>query len=259
MQSSAIIELKNICAGYDNQTVLTDINLSVKSLDFIGIIGPNGGGKSTLLKVILGLLKPTQGQISIFNSPVHKGRKYIGYVPQSVNCDHDFPINVWDVVQMGRLSRKKLFQKYNSQDQEITAYALRSVDLLHLKNRSIKELSGGQRQRVYIARALATQPQILLLDEPTASVDPQMRNSIYDLLQQLNETLTILMISHDMSAVSTYVKTIGCLNHKLHYHGEKLITSAMLEETYQCPIDLIAHGLPHRVLNSHCCDDHHDS
>lgn len=246
-----VIFLRHLWAGYDNDTVLEDINFTVKELDFVGIIGPNGGGKTTLLKVLLGLLKPQQGEVLIMGKPAHIGRKYIGYVPQMVECDRAFPISVWDVVKMGRLGKRRLLQPYNKKDEEKVASALESVNLLHLKERPIGELSGGQRQRVYIARALATEPKILILDEPTASVDPQSRTNIYSLLKQLNDSITILLISHDVGAISTYVKTVGCLNRQLFYHGEKLVTPAMLEQAYQCPIDLIAHGLPHRVFPDH--------
>lgn len=245
------IAIQNLWAGYNGDPVLQDINLSVKELDFIGLIGPNGGGKSTLLKVLLGLLPITRGDVKILGRSIQQGRRYIGYVPQGVEFDRNFPINVWDVVKMGRLGKRRLFHRYNAQDHQIVADSLRSVDMFPLRDRSIGELSGGQRQRVYIARALATEPKILLLDEPTASVDPQIRSNIYELLKDLNQSMTILMISHDMGAISYYVKTIGCLNRQLFYHNDKEIKPEMLEAAYQCPIDLIAHGVPHRVFPPH--------
>jgi zinc transport system ATP-binding protein len=247
-----IISIRHLWAGYGNDMVLEDINLSVKELDFIGIIGPNGGGKTTLLKVLLGLHKPTQGEIQLLGKSIEQGRKYIGYVPQFIESDQSFPINVWDAVKMGRLGKRRLFQPYQRQDEEKVAEVLNLVDLYPLRHRAIGELSGGQRQRVYIARALATEPKLLILDEPTASVDPQIRTSIYSLLEELNQWITILMISHDVGAIARYVKTVGCLNRRLHYHGEKLLTQTMLEEAYQCPVDLIGHGLPHRVFSDHC-------
>jgi len=245
------IAIQNLWAGYNGDSVLEDINLSVKELDFIGLIGPNGGGKSTLLKVLLGLLPITKGEVKILGRSIKQGRRYIGYVPQAVECDRSFPISVWDVVKMGRLGKRGIFQPYNAKDNEIVANALRNVDMLHLRDRTIGDLSGGQRQRVYIARALATEPQILLLDEPTASVDPQVRSNIYELLQKLNQSITILMISHDMGVISSYVKTVGCLNRRLFYHNDREIKPEMLQAAYQCPIDLIAHGVPHRVFPPH--------
>ncbi len=246
-----VINLQNIYVSYQEKYALENINLQVKELDFIGIIGPNGGGKTTLLKTLLGLIKPLSGEVSIMNQTVNKGRKYIGYVPQILEYDRRFPILVKDVVKMGRLSQKRIFHRYNQQDTEIVERCLTQVGISHLKKRSIGELSGGERQRVYIARALATQPRILLLDEPTANVDYQIQNNIYELLKQLNEYMTILIISHDLSAVSRYVKTIACLNRQLHYHQNKQVTPQMIEDTYKCPIDLIAHGLPHRILPEH--------
>ncbi len=251
-----VINLENIYVSYGNNYALENINLEVKELDFIGIIGPNGGGKTTLLKTLLGLIKPLSGDISIMNFPVNQGRKYIGYVPQIFQFDRRFPILVEDIVKMGRLSKKRLFQRYNQQDQKIVRHCLKQVGISHLRSRSIGELSGGERQRVYIARALASQPRILLLDEPTANVDTKIQNNIYELLKELNEYMTILIISHDLSAVSSYVKTIACLNRRLHYHQDKQITPQMIEDTYNCPIDLIAHGLPHRILPEHNCNHH---
>ncbi|WP_308253783.1 metal ABC transporter ATP-binding protein [Geminocystis sp. GBBB08] len=245
---NAVIKLSNIYVNYGKKNVLENINFQVNELDFIGIIGPNGAGKSTLLKTLLGLISPLSGQISIMNYPVSQGRKYIGYVPQVLEFDQAFPILVEDVVRMGRLSKKHLFKRYNSKDEEIVTHCLEQVGMIELRGRSIGELSGGERQRVYIARALASQPSILLLDEPTANVDSKIQKNIYELLKELNEYITILLISHDLGVISTYVKTIACLNRTLHYHQDKIITSTMIQETYQCPINLIAHGIPHRIL-----------
>lgn len=251
MLNECVIKLKNIHVSYGKNLVLENINLEVKEKDFIGVIGPNGGGKTTLLKTLLGLIKPQQGEISIMNYPLNKGRKYIGYVPQALEFDRTFPIFVEDVVRMGRLSTKHLFKPYNHHDEEIVNHCLQQVGMAKLRSRPIGELSGGERQRVYIARALATKPSILLLDEPTANVDSRVQNNIYELLRELNEYMTILLISHDLAAISSYVKTIACLNRRLHYHQDKLITPEMIQATYQCPVDLIAHGIPHRVLPKH--------
>lgn len=246
-----VIEIEGLWAGYENDVVLEDVDFTMYERDFVGLIGPNGGGKTTLIKVLLGLVKPMRGTVRIMGEHVTEGRRYIGYVPQTVEFDRHFPIDVRQVVLMGRLGKRALLRNYTSEDEEIGAEALRSVDMLHLRERSLGELSGGQRQRVYIARALASEAEILLLDEPTASIDPQVSTSIYELLQRLNEQVTILMISHDMSAISSYVKTVGCLNRQLFYHVDRQLTAEMLELAYQCPIDLIAHGVPHRVFPEH--------
>ena len=180
------------------------------------------------------------------------GRRYVGYVPQLLEFNRDFAIQVEDVVRMGRLGKSRLLQRYNHKDEMIVTRSLEQVGMLKLRSRPIGKLSGGERQRVYIARALASEPRILLLDEPTANVDSKVQKSIYELLRELNQFMTIIMISQDLGAVSSYVKTVACLNHRLFYHKDKLITSEMIEQTYQCPIDLIAHGVPHRVFHSHC-------
>jgi len=247
----AVIAIEHLWAGYERDTVLEDISLRVYEHDFLGLIGPNGGGKTTLVKVLLGLLPPTKGKVRVMGMPPRKGRRHIGYVPQVVTFDRDFPVRVWDVVRMGRLGQRRLLQPYNSEDDAIVEEALSQVQMLDFKDRPIGALSGGQRQRVYIARALAARPDILLLDEPTSSVDPQVTTSIYELLQALNAAMTIVMISHDVGAISSYVKTVGCLNRHLFYHEDDQLSPEMLELAYQCPIDLIAHGVPHRVLSEH--------
>ena len=246
-----MINIINMDAGYENEPVLENINFTVYEGDFIGLIGPNGGGKTTLIKVLLGLVIPTRGSVTIKGLPVEIGRKYLGYVPQVVDFDRQFPINVWDVVQLGRLGKRGLLKRYNDNDKQVVESALRNVEMLEFYKKPVGDLSGGQRQRVYIARALASEPEVLILDEPTSNVDPQVSSSIFSLLNKLNEKITIMMITHDMSAVSSYTKTVGCINRNLHYHGGKELTAEMIEATYQCPVDLIAHGLPHRVFPDH--------
>ncbi|WP_071515623.1 metal ABC transporter ATP-binding protein [Geitlerinema sp. PCC 9228] len=250
-QSKEVISIQGLSVRYNRHLVLENIHLSVKERDFIGLIGPNGGGKTTLFKVLLGLAKPVSGRVKILDKNIRRGRRYIGYVPQLAKFDRDFPINVWEVVRMGRLGKRPLLKSYTAKDDEVVAQVLQQVEMWHLRDRPMGELSGGQQQRTYIARALASEPEILLLDEPTASIDPQLSASIYDLLEKLNENITILMVSHDMGAIASHVKSVGCLNRHLYYHGEKLLTPEMLEEAYQCPIDLIAHGVPHRVYPEH--------
>jgi zinc transport system ATP-binding protein len=249
-----LVEIQNLRAGYGENIVLEDINLRIRENDYVGLIGPNGGGKTTLLKVILGLVQPRQGTVRVMGQSPKQGRRHIGYVPQLAVLDWDFPISVWDIVRMGRLNNNHLLRRFTDQDDAIVTESLQAVDILDLKNRGLNELSGGQRQRVYIARALATEPALLLLDEPTASVDMEAQSHIYELLNQINDWVTILLISHDMNVVSRYVKTIGCLNRHLHYHREKQITPEMLQAGYHCPVDLIAHGIPHRVLATHESD-----
>ncbi|MFC2133553.1 metal ABC transporter ATP-binding protein [Bacteroidota bacterium] len=245
------IKAENIYVNLDGNSVLEDINLTVNDKEFLGIIGPNGGGKTTLLKVLLGMIQPARGKIKVFGKDPDKSRGEIGYVPQYSNFDIDYPISVRDVVMMGRLNRKGVLKRITEKDSAIVDESLGRVNLLEYKNRIVGNLSGGEKQRVLIARALTSQPQILLLDEPTASVDSKTGKSFYDLLKRLNEEITIILVSHDIGAISTYVKKIACLNKKLFYHDSKEISKEMLEEAYHCPVDLIAHGVPHRVLDEH--------
>lgn len=249
--TAPLLSVRNVYAGYEQENILENINLEVFDGDFIGLIGPNGGGKSTLLKVILGLILPQRGHVSILGMDVQHGRRFIGYVPQFVESDRAFPISVWDTVRMGLLSGWRLFARLSAQESEKIETALAQVGMLDLRQQAMGELSGGQRQRVFIARALVSDPKILLLDEPTASVDPNVTKDIYELLIHLNQTMAVLLISHDMMAISAYTKTIACLNRKLVYHNSKELTHEMLDTVYGCPVDLIAHGVPHRVLAVH--------
>ena len=251
MIENEVVCLENVWVQYDNVVVLEDINLCLKELDFVSVIGPNGGGKTTFLKLMLSLVEPSKGTVCVLGKSPEQSRHEIGYVPQQATLDPKFPINVWDVTLMGRLGKIPPFKRYSAEDREHVADALHKVKMYNLRNRQIGKLSGGQQQRVLIARALAAYPQLLLLDEPAASIDSEIKREIYELLGKLNEQMTIVMVSHDIGVISSYVKTIACLNRRLVYHNEKGITPEMLAETYQCPVDLIAHGVPHRVLMPH--------
>ena len=252
MTTKELVRLEDVWVYYDSIPVLEAINLSVESNDFLGIIGPNGGGKTTLLKVILGLIKPARGKVTVLGMPPERGRKHIGYISQFNLFDHDFPISVFEVVLMGRYNRAGLMQRYHEEDRKAATEALETVEMLDYKDRQIGRLSGGEQQRVFIARALATNPKLLLLDEPTASIDTSMQADFYELLDKLKDSMAIVLVSHDVSAVSIYVSEIACLNHQLFYHGSKEVSAEELEKTYRCPVQLIAHGtVPHRVLRKH--------
>ncbi len=255
--NTPLIRLNHVYAGYDQSIVLEDINLDIMPLDFIGIVGPNGGGKSTLLKVILGLLPVRQGIVTIEGKTPEEGRNRLGYVPQYAHFDHQFPINVRQVVEMSQTGRNSVFHRQTREERESIERALDRVGMLGLASRPIGELSGGQRQRVYIARALAADPHVLLLDEPTASIDIEGRASVYQLLSELNEKIAILLISHDIGTISSFVKTVGCMSRKLFYHHDKQLTPEMIDEAYHCPVDLIAHGVPHRVFALPHSEDPH--
>lgn len=249
--NSEVIVFKDIWVHYNSIPILEEVNLVVKEHDFLAIIGPNGGGKSTLLKVILGLIKPSRGNVTVFGETPLKARKFIGYVPQYSLIDLNFPISVWEVVLMGRLSHIGLLKRYGEDDKEKALDALKIVDMFDYKDRQIGSLSGGQRQRVFIARALAADPKLLLLDEPAAGVDIIMQEEFYELLEKLKKKMAIVIISHDISAVSVHVDKIACLNRKLYYHNSKELLPEDLEAAYQYPIELIAHGIPHRLLKKH--------
>ena len=248
---SPVIDIRDLYFSHGNQVILEDINLTVESGDFWGIIGPNGGGKSTLLKLILGMMIPDSGTIRVFGDPPEKAHTRIGYVPQNIHLNVHFPISVMDVVLMGRLGPNRLGRSYTRTDRDKADECLQEVGMAAFAKRPMAQLSGGERQRVIIARALATEPDILLLDEPTSSIDPHFEEDLFVILERLNQHITILLVTHDIGVISRHVRSIACLNHHLVCHHEGHITAGMLDATYQCPVDLIAHGLPHRVLNSH--------
>lgn len=246
-----ILRLEKLSFDYGDHRVLEDINLTVYDDDFLGIIGPNGGGKSTLLKIILGLLTPTEGNISLFDKNPKEGRKYVGYVPQYTLVDRNFPINVEQVILSGRIGYTDFFKRYSVADRKISDNAMDIMGIRNIRDTQIGKLSGGQLQRVLIARALATEPKLLLLDEPTSNIDVQAETDFYDFLHKLSEKMAIILVTHDTGAISSHVKTIGCINKTLHYHGEKNIPPNVFEKLYGCPIELIGHGIPHRVLQEH--------
>lgn len=242
-----ILELKSLTAGYDDKIVLKGVNLVVNENDFLGIIGPNGGGKTTLLKVILGILKPIEGKIL----PDGNDRCIIGYLPQINQIDNKFPIPVREVVLSGLMSHKKIFGRYNSENKRRADELMSQMGIIHLKNKNIGELSGGQLQRVFLCRAIISDPQLLILDEPDTYVDSNFEGELYEILDQLNSHMAIIIVSHDVGTICSHVKTIACVNETLCYHDSNIISQEQLK-AYNCPIDLITHGeVPHRVLKHH--------
>jgi zinc transport system ATP-binding protein len=253
----AIIDIQNLNFSYNRQPVLIDVNLTVQVGEFIAMIGPNGGGKTTLLKLMLGLLNADSGNIRIFGKKPQDVSHRIGYVPQDVHINKDFPISALDVVLMGKLKPGIGGSRHSEMDRLAALHALEQVEMEKFCNHRIGELSGGQKQRVFVARALVTDPELLFLDEPTASIDTKGQNEFYKLLNELNEKITIIVVSHDLMVVSGYIKSVVCVNRRLHYHGYAELTGEMIEMMYDCtaqetcPVELIAHGLPHRVLHEH--------
>jgi len=251
MHNTPAIEVNNLWFYYEKQPILEAVTFVLQKGDFLGILGPNGGGKTTLLKLLLGMEKPAKGTIRILGQAPHDAHNRIAYVPQNTNFNLNFPVSVMDVALMGRLSRTRMGRRYSPEDKAIVEDVLKKAGVWGRRNSAVGTLSGGQRQRVFIARALATQPEILFLDEPTASVDPEFETDLYEFLKELNQRVTIVTITHDVGVISRYVKSVACINRRLIFHEEGKITREMLDMAYQCPVDLIAHGIPHRVLPEH--------
>lgn len=243
-----LIELKNITAGYDNKIILNSVNMKIHENDFIGVIGPNGGGKTTLIKVILGIIKPSKGEIIFKNT---KTRNLIGYLPQYNIFDKAFPISILEVVMSGLMSNKKLYQRYSKKDKSLAYQLLERVGLEQYSNYKISEISGGQMQRALLCRAVIANPRILILDEPVTYVDNIFEKEMYELLKEWNKQMSIIMVSHDIGIISSHVKTIACVNKTVYIHNSNIIDNGTLER-YNCPIDIITHGrVPHRVLKDH--------
>ena len=251
MKKKSVIEIQDLWFSYNGYLVLKEVNLGVNEGDFIALIGPNGGGKTTLLKLMLGLLRPKRGTVRVLGQPPRYVSPSIGYVPQDIHINIDFPISVHDVVLMGGIRGGGGWRHYSREDREKAREALEKVDIWPLHKRRIRELSGGQRQRVFLARALVSNPKILFLDEPTSNIDTQGQSVFYDLLKELNKYTTILIVSHDLMVLSSYIRSVACISRQLIFHEAPEITKDMIERAYHCPVELIAHGIPHRVLDNH--------
>lgn len=211
MTEKPILQVEHLSFSYQDQMVLENVNFDVSEGDFIGIIGPNGGGKTTLLKLIMGFLKPNQGTIKVFGKAPSEAMQHIGYVPQTIRLDKQFPISVLEVVLLGRLSHLPWYGRYQAEDLKAAEEVLEKIGILDLKERAFGTLSGGQAQRTLIARALVSNPELLLLDEPTASVDANAQAEIYQLLFQLNKKMTVMMVTHDLSVAIEHVKHVLCV------------------------------------------------
>jgi zinc transport system ATP-binding protein len=242
-----LINISNLFYKYNKTDVLEDINLSIKDDDFLAIIGPNGGGKSTLLKLILGLLTPQTGKIDkkIKNS-------LIGYVPQNTNLNIDFPITALEIVLMGHTSSKRKIFGYSKEDIACAMDSLKKVSMAEFANSKIGDLSGGQRQRVFIARALCSNPKIMLLDEPTASIDVKGQREIYELLKELNNSICIVVVSHDISVLLNYAKNVAHINKNIVYHSlENMQKNINTQNEHLCEVELLS-----ALGKSHVCYEH---
>lgn len=248
MNAPVVVSFERVSFTYAGVDVLRDVSFEFYEGDFVGIIGPNAGGKTTLLKLILGLLRPDSGSIRVLGVSPDEARGLVGYVPQYAHFDRSFPIRVRTAVTMGTLGRGRMGDTVAS---DAVDRALEQLELHVVADRQMGSLSGGQLQRALIARALVTEPKLLLLDEPTASLDTRIGRSVYELLEELAEKITVVLVSHDIGVISRHVRTIACLNVEMHYHHSKHLTPEMIEAAYGCPVDLVAHGHPHRVLEQH--------
>lgn len=260
-ETSAVVEISDVTFSYPPRAgaspVLDGVSLTIEPRDFLGVIGPNGGGKTTLLKLMLGLLKPDRGTVRVFGQPPEAVRDQIGYVPQHSHIDPTVPATVLDVVLTGRLSKSSWGAWFGRSHVEAAEVALAQTGTDDLAERPIGTLSGGQRQRVLIARALASDAKILLLDEPTAGVDSHMEQSVTDLLHQINQQLPIVVVSHDVGFVSRHLKRVACLNRRLTVHAASEISADVISHMYhehmravqhfkQCPLSDpgCEHGCP---------------
>ncbi|MCP4724888.1 MAG: ABC transporter ATP-binding protein [bacterium] len=247
------IEIKDVSYSYNGELALKDISFSVFDRDFLGIIGPNGSGKTTLLKLILGMMEPTKGSVRVFGQKPSIVSSSLGYVPQNTTINEEFPITVRDVTYMGRIGREKHRWRFTKKDAGITQKVLEQVGMWENREARIGDLSMGQRQRVFIARALATDPKIIVLDEPTASLDPPGQKILFDVLKELNDRLTILIVSHNINVLTEYVNKIACVYKELYFHDAPHVTTEMLRKTFGfslehiCPLE----EFPERPVTDH--------
>jgi zinc transport system ATP-binding protein len=234
------IEINNLAFSYDTVPVLEDVNLKVKHGEFATIVGPNGGGKTTLLRLLLGILKPVQGKIAVLGSTPEKARLRVGYMPQHADLDPQFPVTVMDVVMLGRLGRR-FGGRYSKEDRQLALKALAEVQLESMVRTAFSTLSGGQKQRALIARALCCNPEMLLLDEPTANIDPEVEENLLTILQELNQRMTILLVSHDMGFVSRVVKSVICVNRRVLIHPTSRVDGTLIKDVYGDDYCMVRH------------------
>jgi zinc transport system ATP-binding protein len=253
-QNINVLEIEDITYRYHDRNVIENVSLTIKQGDFLGLVGPNGSGKSTLIKTILGLIKPDKGKVKLFGQEIEKFKSWenIGYVSQKANSfNSGFPATVFEVVAMGLVGKKGLFSFQNKSDKRLISEAISTVGMNEFKNRNIGELSGGQQQRVFIARALVSDPKLLILDEPTVGVDIQNVQSFYSLLSTLNREkgLTLLLVSHDVGVISEKVTDVACINKTLHFHGDreayKQYEKSNLSSFYGHDVKIITHDHHH--------------
>ena len=249
-----LVDITNLTLGYEGKpNVLTDVSFSISPDDFLGIIGPNGGGKTTLLKAILGLIEPRSGSITYYDGEARTGSLNIGYLPQINRIDKKFPISVSQVILSGLTPGKNIWRRYSSKERQKVVEVAGRLGIEELLPRAIGELSGGQLQRVLLGRAIVDNPKLIILDEPSTYVDKLFETNFYKLLGDINKEIAIVLVSHDVGTIISQVKNIACVNKGLHYHAGTDISQEWLLNAYDsCPIEILGHGsLPHRVLLDH--------
>ena len=246
--SPVVVNFKDVCFAYEQREVLHNINMQVRERDMVAIVGPNGGGKSTLIKLALGIIKPIRGSIELFGKSINGQVKRTGYVPQHLEYDSAFPVNVLDIVLMGRAERH-FCGRYDKRDILAAHQALEEVELIELVDRSFNQLSGGEKQRVLIAQALASQPEIIFLDEPTANVDSVVEGKIYDLLGKLRERITIIVVSHNLNVVTKYASHVACVNHVLSFMDISKMPHDILHSAAHDNMMLLKHSVPCPILD----------
>ena len=235
------IEINDVSFSYNGLAVLENVSLVVPQNEFLGVVGPNAGGKSTLLKLILGLLEPKQGTIKVLSKSTRQATKEIGYVAQYPTFPRDYPINVEQTVLMGRVGVTRSIAGYTNSDTTAAREAMVETEIDHISSRRLNTLSGGQLQRVLLARALVSEPKLLLLDEPTANIDTRIESEVFDLFKQLNERMTIIVVSHDIGFISGYVERVACLNRTLVCHDTAAIDGQIVQELYGSDVHMVAH------------------
>ena len=249
---NSIIQINGLSAGYDGKTVLHQVDLAVYEKDFWGIIGPNGGGKTTLIKCILGLHQPSEGSIRFYKNGQEIPDMNMGYLPQYNTIDKKFPISVYEVILSGLSKQKSIFRRYSKEQHELVRQMIARMGLEGMEERSIGSLSGGQLQRALLGRALVSNPEVVILDEPNTYIDKRFEAKLYSLLEEINKERAIILVSHDIGTVLKNVKTIACVNETVHYHPHTEVPTEWLEEHFGCPIEMLGHGtFPHRVLKCH--------
>lgn len=241
MKNNIIVSLKNVNFSYGpGVPVLEDATFDISENETVCMVGPNGGGKTTLLNLMLGLLKPDNGTISVFGEKPEKARIRIGYMPQYTQFDSDFPVNALDVVIMGRVNRC-FWGRYSKDDREAALNAMEEMGVADLAYRHFSALSGGQRQRILIARALTCEPELLLLDEPTANIDPGVQEDFYAKVEELSKRMTVLMVSHDLGVVSRKISSVVCVNRKVNIHPVSRLNGSIIREIYGHDLDIVRH------------------